>query len=89
MLEQLAREAGVLRSDGVTSCVKPASSAQLLRRDGSACVVHLFGSRINTSSFVLYSLSIAVVVQTFVLISISAIADYGTHQMNKSDFAHG
>lgn len=84
-LEQLARERGVLRSDGVTSCVKSAADSAarfLLRRtdDGrpdDTCVVNILGGKINTSSFVLYTTSLAVGVQALVLISISAIADYG------------
>jgi MFS-type transporter involved in bile tolerance (Atg22 family) len=82
-LEQLARENGVLLSDGVTSCVQhstvatSAATSALVRRAGDQCVVHLFGSTINTSSFALYSFSLAIFVQAIVLISIGAISDYG------------
>ena len=88
-LEQLARERGVLKSDGVTSCVAPPDAAGrairylLARADGTpadnACVVNILGSQINTSSFALYTFSLAVGVQALVLISISGIADYGRH----------
>jgi UMF1 family MFS transporter len=79
-LEQLARERGVLKSDGVTSCVAPRSGA-MRRADetDNACVVNILGAMINTSSFALYTFSLAVGVQALVLISISAIADHGRH----------
>jgi len=91
-LEQLAREYGVLRNDGITSCVAPTAAAtkdllirsvvSLAARDATkgednACVVHILGATINTSSFALYTSSLAVLVQALVLISISAIADHG------------
>jgi UMF1 family MFS transporter len=83
-LEQLARERGVLKSDGVTSCVEPVKQAAkfLLQRAEEAvrddiCVVDIFGAKIATSSFALYTSSLAVGVQALVLISISAIADHG------------
>jgi MFS-type transporter involved in bile tolerance (Atg22 family) len=80
-LEQLARENGVMRSDG-TPCLQPKSSSavvsrSLLRREEDVCVLHLFGGEISTSSFALYSFSLAIMVQTIVLISIGSIADYG------------
>ena len=72
-LEQLARESGVLRDDGVTPCVGPtAKDAQDV-----VCVVNILGAWINTSSFALYSFSLAVLVQALTLVSISAIADHG------------
>jgi UMF1 family MFS transporter len=46
-------------------------------QDDNQCIVHLFGTDINTSSFALYTFSLAVMVQTLSLISMSAIADYG------------
>lgn len=81
VLEQLARENGVLRSDGVTSCVQPAAPA--MRYSGkreepdTACLVRILGSEIHTASFALYTSALAVGLQALVLISISAIADYG------------
>jgi UMF1 family MFS transporter len=82
-LEQLARERGVLKSDGVTSCVAHETAARHLvaRADEAddACVVNILGARVNTSSFALYTFSLAVGVQALVLISISAIADHGGH----------
>lgn len=92
-LEQLARERGVLRSDGVTSCIaKPRNpvarqetarlwsslfSRDLVKRESLPCVIHLFGKVINTSSFTLYTFSLATLCQAFALVSLSAIADHG------------
>ena len=89
-LEQLARERGVLKSDGVTSCVKSAaeSAVRFLSRradeaqQDDACVVNVLGSKINTSSFALYTFSLAVGIQALVLVSISAIADHGELDIN-------
>lgn len=48
------------------------------KEDGdNACVVKVLGATINTSSFALYTSSLAVLVQALVLVSISAIADHG------------
>jgi MFS transporter, UMF1 family len=88
-LEQLAREMGVLRSDGVTPCISDASSSGAVkwrRDDGAtadACVVKLFGTHINTSSFAMYSFSVAVFFQAITLVSISAIADHGVFLLEK------
>lgn len=82
-LEQLARETGVLRKDGITPCVQVSSRnhAALVRREESPCVLHILGAEVNSSSFVLYSTSLSVFFQTLVLISIGAIADYGEQGM--------
>lgn len=96
-LEQLAREAGVLRSDGVTPCiqqhenatrftriVRSAVESLLITRDegdvSSQCIIKPFGRTMATSSFALYTFSIAVLVQALVLISFSPVADYGTYR---------
>jgi UMF1 family MFS transporter len=76
-LEQLARERGVWRADGITPCSTPLPGAD--GSDDNQCIVHLFGVDINTSSFALYTFSLAVMVQTLSLISMSAIADYGKY----------
>ncbi|KAF2723019.1 putative MFS transporter family protein [Polychaeton citri CBS 116435] len=78
-LEQLARERGVLRSDGETSCIN-IPTRNLQERENAPCVIQLFGSTINTSSFALYTFSVAVFVQVLTLISISAIADHGNNR---------
>ena len=88
-LEQLARERGVLWSDKTTSCtekvVQNATEAisSLLTRatdeQNNQCVVHVFGSEMTTSSFAMYTFSIAVFVQALALVSFSAVADYGKY----------
>jgi UMF1 family MFS transporter len=86
-LEQLARENGVLRADGVTPCIQNALNAtsvingtsSLVKRAGDQCVLHLLGSTVNTSSFAMYSFSLAICFQAIVLISIGAISDYGMY----------
>lgn len=86
-LEQLAREAGVLRSDGKTPCIQPKSesvSGRLIRsilsreEDGkSQCIITPFGKPMATASFAMYTFSTAVFVQALVLISFSPVADFG------------
>ncbi len=87
-LEQLAREGGVLWSDNTTPCVaknagKGAASlaARLLTRAGSTdnnqCVVRVFGVELTTSSFAMYTFSLAVFTQALALVSFSSIADHG------------
>jgi len=73
VLEQLARERGVWRSDTSTPCTTPLSSG----KDDNQCVVHLFGTDTNTSSFALYTFSVGVMVQAITLVSVSSIADHG------------
>ena len=41
------------------------------------CVVNIFGAEITTSSFAMYTFSIAVFIQALALISFSAVADRG------------
>lgn len=88
-LEQLARESGVLRSDGTTPCLQAAKEgsgrlARLLVRaaesadDKDQCIVRVFGRETSTASFALYTFSIAVFLQALVLITFSPVADYGT-----------
>ncbi|KAI5364930.1 Putative MFS transporter superfamily [Septoria linicola] len=94
-LEQLAREAGVLRSDGVTPCVQHDKSSKVFRvaravlrsmsereadDKSSQCIIRPFGREIATPSFALYTFSLAVLVQALVLISFSPVADYGTYR---------
>jgi UMF1 family MFS transporter len=75
-LEQLAREMGVWRVDRSISCSLPAPKLEGVATDNQ-CIIHLFGTDINTSSFALYTFSVGVMCQALTLISISAIADYG------------
>ena len=83
-LEQLAREQGVLWSDKTTSCVAKKAAeegAQLLVRaaekDNNHCVVNVLGAEITTSSFAMYTFSLAVFVQALALVSFSSVADHG------------
>ncbi|OCL10924.1 hypothetical protein AOQ84DRAFT_336699, partial [Glonium stellatum] len=94
LLEQLARERGVLWSDKTTPCVAkvgPGNSrgsnalmAALVARASagkeSQCVINLFGSEITTTSFAMYTFSIAVLVQALALISFSSVADHGPYR---------
>ncbi|PBP17301.1 Major facilitator superfamily domain, general substrate transporter [Diplocarpon rosae] len=86
-LEQLARERGVLRFDKITPCVVQDTSDQvsanmtrvLMRAAGSKvkqCVIPSLGN-ITTSSFAMYTFSVAVFVQALALVSFSAAADHG------------
>ncbi|KAF4634457.1 hypothetical protein G7Y89_g3661 [Cudoniella acicularis] len=90
-LEQLARERGVLWSDKTTPCIakKAAESAgatvaHLLARaseqQNNQCVVSVFGAEITTSSFAMYTFSIAVFVQALALVSFSSVADHGNYR---------
>ncbi|KAG4438717.1 hypothetical protein IFR05_005797 [Cadophora sp. M221] len=94
-LEQLAREMGVLWSDKTTSCVvkpdsgSPAASVAglLVRAAGSdtgnntnhQCVIPALGN-MTTSSFALYTFSLAVFVQALALVTFSAVADHGRYR---------
>jgi MFS transporter, UMF1 family len=90
MMEQSAREMGVLRHDPSQKCHSssekvsaPASNATALlsaretKAHSNQCVVHIFGSEVNTASFAMYTFAMAVLVQAITLVSISAIADHG------------
>jgi UMF1 family MFS transporter len=70
-LEQLAREGGVLWSDKTTPCVAKtagksaaALAAQLFARaaskDNNQCIIRVFGAELTTSSFAMYTFSLAV-----------------------------
>ena len=94
-LEQLARERGVLWSDKTTSCMAQkaaekagATAAHLLMRaseeQNNQCVVRVFGAEITTSSFAMYTFSIAVFVQALALVSFSSVADHGMKQKTLS-----
>jgi UMF1 family MFS transporter len=87
-LEQLAKENAVLWSDKTTSCSsKPPgedASATVMRllaragdRDETQCVIRLFGTEITTSSFAMYTFSLAVFIQALTLVSFSSVADHG------------
>lgn len=84
-LEQLARERGVLWSDRTTPCIvkdasdKAHAAVSLLKRtavENRQCVIPSL-NMISTSSFAMYTFSIAVFVQALALVSFSAVADHG------------
>ncbi|EPE31095.1 MFS general substrate transporter [Glarea lozoyensis ATCC 20868] len=89
-LEQLARERGVLWSDKTTSCMFKAAqnatvtTSHLLSRatggQNNQCVVRVLGSEMTTSSFAMYTFSLAVFVQALALVSFSAVADFGDNR---------
>lgn len=81
-LDQLARENGVLLSDGVTPCkaslsTTPLHSAFSPNPGTGQCVVHLLGLEINTASFAMYTFSLSVLIQALLIISMSGAADHG------------
>jgi UMF1 family MFS transporter len=49
--------------------------------DNDQCVVSVLGLQVNTASFAMYTFSLAVLVQALILISFSALADYGKGQL--------
>ncbi|CAD6504309.1 BgTH12-06040 [Blumeria graminis f. sp. triticale] len=85
ILEQVARENGVLLSDKTLPCtsnfshrmsqVKFQSSVSL-----EPCVIFLLGVQINTASFAMYTFSVSVLFQALVVISISCAADNGNYR---------
>ncbi|KAF2817995.1 MFS general substrate transporter [Mytilinidion resinicola] len=87
-MEQLAREGGVLWSDRNSSCVSKASDSnaagtpsRIAARDSTnQCVVTILGSEVTSSSFVMYTFSIAVLVQAIAMISFSSFADHGPYR---------
>jgi UMF1 family MFS transporter len=92
-LEQLAKENAVLWSDKTTSCMpkapagtgEPANAtvtgllARASESDNTQCVIRLFGSEITTSSFAMYTFSLAVFVQALALVSFSSFADHSEY----------
>ena len=84
-LEQLAREVGVLWSDKTTTCKDAVSNLRVARslgvsvikRDDHQCIIRPFGHDMTTSSFSLYTFSIATLVQAITLVSFGSFADHG------------
>lgn len=90
-LEQLARERGVLLSDKVSPCeanfrhsarnaLASASNASSTDPSNGQCIVRFLGREINTASFAMYTFSVSVLIQTLVIISMSAAADHGNYR---------
>lgn len=82
-LEQLARDQGVLLSDGITPCNAVRPSKPSLSGHGSkdhesrACVIRLGSVEVNTASFAMYTFSISVLIQSLLIVSMSGAADHG------------
>jgi UMF1 family MFS transporter len=53
--------------------------ARATEDQNNQCIVRVFGSEVTTSSFAMYTFSLAVFVQALALISFSAVADYGMY----------
>lgn len=90
-LEQLARERGVLWSDRSTSCMAAKTAAEagkaaarvlsrVAESDNNQCIVHVLGFEMTTSSYAMYTFSLAVLVQALALVSFSSVADHGTYR---------
>lgn len=87
LLEQLARENGVLASDRLTPCVikGPPEDGPIPRppppglstSSADSCLLPILGGRvyIDTSSYALYTFSFSVLLQTICVLTISGIAD--------------
>ena len=85
-MEQLARERGVLWSDRSAPCISRGSGGghPSVRAEGAGvsndkdqCLIKFLGAEMTTSSFVMYTSSIAVFVQALTLVSLSTFADHG------------
>ncbi|CAL3968755.1 unnamed protein product [Diplocarpon coronariae] len=85
-LEQLARENGVLLADLTTPCGSSSSHPNPIPRGPDAmkdlgqCVVYVLGIQINTASFAMYTFSLSVLFQAFLVVSISCAADHGNYR---------
>jgi UMF1 family MFS transporter len=83
VLEQLARENGVLFSDRTRSCIDSSENARTLRvrnaDDEEQCVTKFLGAEVTTASFAMYTTSAAVLTQAATLVCFSSFADYGVY----------
>ncbi|KAM5476577.1 Autophagy protein 22 [Microsporum canis] len=91
-LEQMTRDQGVLVSDKTTPCTSAwkhsnatAGSARAvlpLRAvpPSNQCLVYVLGFEVNTASFAMYTFSASVLIQSLIIISISAAADHGAYR---------
>ncbi|KAF1835587.1 autophagy-related protein-like protein 22 [Decorospora gaudefroyi] len=85
LLEQLARESGVLVSDHSKPCVDTSSSgrnrrAEDTQQESAECMVTYLGRPMSTTSFAMYTVSTAVLAQAMILVCISSFADYGPYR---------
>ncbi|QRW01606.1 autophagy-related protein 22 [Ceratobasidium sp. AG-Ba] len=80
-LEALARENGHLLGHPEIPCTPKALPIPVpprsLTPDTNQCVVYLFGIRMASSSFAMYTFSISVLLQSLVIVSMSGAADHG------------
>ncbi|EFE35775.1 uncharacterized protein ARB_05819 [Trichophyton benhamiae CBS 112371] len=91
-LEQMTRDQGVLVSDKTTPCTSTwkhtnattnATTAASALKAGPAsnqCLVYVLGFEVNTASFAMYTFSVSVLIQSLIIISISAAADHGAYR---------
>ncbi|KAK2861298.1 Autophagy protein 22, partial [Arthroderma sp. PD_2] len=90
-LEQMTRDQGVLLSDKTTPCSSSwkdtndtvGSTAMYTFKaapSNNQCIVYMFGLEINTASFAMYTFSASVLIQSLIIISISAAADHGAYR---------
>lgn len=95
LLEQLARENGVLASDHLTPCINknpidtpipnptnPPPPPDNFMDENSVCVLPILGKHfyIDTSSYALYTFSFSVLLQTICVLTISGIADNSNYK---------
>lgn len=69
-----------LRNAFVTASPSSESATSTARSVNGQCIIHLLGAEINTASFAMYTFSISVLIQSLLIISISAAADHGNYR---------
>ncbi|EEP76076.1 conserved hypothetical protein [Uncinocarpus reesii 1704] len=88
-LEQMTRDQGVLLSDKKTPCsaswpTSPMpglnSTAHVPRKGAPQCIIYVLGFEVNTASFAMYTFSLSVLIQSVLIISMSAAADHGVYR---------
>ncbi|CAE6538007.1 unnamed protein product [Rhizoctonia solani] len=58
----------------------PKTPGVLFKPDPNQCIIHLFGVRMASSSFAMYTFSISVLLQSLVIVSMSGAADHGSYR---------
>lgn len=79
----MARDRGVLLSDKTTPCTATwpsGDSVDAMSTTKTQCIIYFLGSEINTASFAMYTFSISVLIQSLIIVSISAAADHGLYR---------
>ena len=69
-----------LRNAFVTASSSSESATSTARPVNGQCIIHLLGAEINTASFAMYTFSISVLIQSLLIVSISAAADHGNYR---------